>query len=43
LFRHDIKYSSSELLLFGRQINSIYKQTFLAKNDLVARICRTYG
>jgi len=34
LFRQNIKYSSSEMLLFGRQvINSVYKQTFLVKND----------
>jgi len=43
LFRRNIKYSSSEILLFGRMIiNSADKQTFLAEMTKW-HTCRTYG
>jgi len=34
LFRHNIKYSSSKILLFGRPINSVYKKLFSLKTPM---------
>jgi len=41
LFYHNIKLYSSEILPSSLPtVNSVYKQTFLAKKDEVARTCR---
>jgi len=43
LFFVEITYFWLVFQIYLASLNSVYKHTFLAKNDQVARTCRTYG